>query len=74
MVRFLLDGVVTTVILNLAVILLSFMVRFLLDGVVTAVCVGSVRWRWLTVSYTTAKLTAKVLLTEEYCQSDEFVI
>ena len=37
MVRVLLDGVVTAVILNLAVILLSFMVRFLLDGVVTAV-------------------------------------
>ena len=61
-VRFLLDGVVAAVILNLAVILLSFMLRFLLDGVVTdAVCEGSVRWRWLTVSYT----TAKVLLTED---------
>ena len=47
MVRFLLDVVVTAVILNLAVILLSFMLSFLLDGDVTAVvvCVGSVRWR-----------------------------
>ena len=37
MVRFLLDGVVTAVIFNLAVILLSFMLSFLLDGDVTAV-------------------------------------
>ena len=53
--NFLLDGVVAAVILNLAVILLSFMLRFLIDGVVTAVCEGSVRRRWLTVSYTNAK-------------------